>query len=74
MTSAEYEALPRAVAEWIERLYVAADGGNLPAGIEWVVQNGRAEDVITLHTERHEADAKRRALAADIDSFYGGKL
>jgi len=71
MTHTEFEALPPAVAEWIERLCIA---GELPPRVEWALRNGTTEHVITLHTEAHETAAKRRLQAADMDNFYGGKI
>lgn len=64
MTSAEFEALPCAVAEWIERLYVAADGGLLRThSLDAIITEGAVDDVL-----------KRYKSEMQIDIFYGGKL
>ena len=74
MNHAEFESLPAAVAMWLERLYVTADGNKLPQGIEWTAAHGTPADVITLHTEHFADIERRRKQAAELDLYYGGKL
>lgn len=74
MTHHDFDALPPHVAEWAERLYVAHDGGTLPDPYEWLLQHGSAAKIIAAHTEARREEAERRAVSAQIDLFYGGKI
>ena len=64
MTAREFEALPPDVAEWMERLYIAADGKpQKSASLERTIQDGTVEEVI-----------RRYNTEKDITDHYKGKI